>query len=182
MYISCFIGKATPQEIEHHFSIRFPRMQCKSIQSREELRSAIEKEVSDTLSTIPGCHTCQLKTLTVPKCTLASNQKSRRALDHSVEVHFSLVVKEAVNLSSSEDSVEEKSEAVLFQMQYAVAAGQFIISLHGQNISADRSSFEHISSNITCGAGFVSTSSRKECGKHCSSSTIFLYNLYICRV
>lgn len=143
-------------------------MQCKSISSHEDLRSAINKEVSDTLSTVTGCHVCQLKEVAVPGCDLLANQRKRRALNHAMEVLFSLVVKQAANGSSSVgENVEEKSEAVLFLMQYAVAAGQFMISLPGINSTADRSSFQHLSSNVSCGAGFVETGDGKGCGKHC---------------
>ena len=45
-----------------------------------------------------------------------------------------------------------------------------MINLHGRNITADRSSLEHISSSITCGAGYETTGSGKDCGRHCSIS------------
>ena len=80
-----------------------------------------------------------------------------------MEVLFSLLVA-AVDSASFTDDVEEKSEAILFQMQYAVSTGQFIISLHGVNSTADRSSFAHLSSVITCNAGFVTSSDLKGCG------------------
>lgn len=73
------------------------------------------------------------------------------------------MIKKTVDVSSSEDSVDEKSEALLFQMQYVVAAGNFMINLHGRNITADRSSFEHISSSITCGAGYETAGSGEDC-------------------
>lgn len=179
-WLSLFFStdKAKPQEIEHHFSVRFPGIQCKNIGSHDELRLAIEKEISDTLTIIPGCEACQLKTLTVPGCDLAPYRKSKRSVDNSVKIQFLLVVKEAVNVSSSMDSVDEKSEALLFQMQYVVAAGKFMINLNGNNFTADRSSFEHISSSITCGAGYVQTKSGKECGRHYSLSFLLLLTTF----
>ena len=145
-------------------------MQCKNIGSHDALRLAIGKEISNTVKAIPGCQTCQLKTLTVSGCDLTASPKRRRSVDLSLKVQFSLMIKKTVDVSSSEDSVDEKSEALLFQMQYVVAAGNFMINLHGRNITADRSSFEHISSSITCGAGYETAGSGEDCGRHCSIS------------
>lgn len=139
-------------------------MQCNIIQSPKELRSAVEKEINDTLSTVPGCHACVLKEVTVPGCESIANQ-NRRSVDQATEVLFSLLVK-SVDSSSTVDNVEETSEAVLFQMQYAVATGQFTISLHGMNSTADRSSLKHLFTNITCSAGFVKSKTGYGCGKH----------------
>lgn len=138
-------------------------MQCSIIQSREELYSAVEKEIKDTLSAVQGCRECNLKDVATPRCESTTN----KTVDHAVEVLFSLVVREDTDSSSLGDNVEEKSEAVLFQMQYAVATGQFQISLHGMNSTADRSSFQHLFSNVTCAAGFVTSGDRKGCGEHC---------------
>lgn len=141
-------------------------MQCNAIQSHEELRSAVEKELADTLSTVRGCDACTLKTFTVPGCESIANKNKRRSVDQAIEVLFSLLVK-SVGSSSIVENIEEKSEAVLFQMQYAVATGQFVIILHGMNSTADRSSLKHLFSNITCSPGFLKSKTGKECGKHC---------------
>ena len=142
-------------------------MQCSIIQSREELHSAVEKEIKDTLSAVQGCRTCNLKDVATPGCESTTNKRKGRAVDRAMEVLFSLVVREDNDSSSLGDNVKEKSEAVLFQMQYAVATGQFQISLHGMNSTADRSSFQHLFSNVTCAAGFVTSGDRKGCGEHC---------------
>ena len=152
--------------MEHHFSIKFPGIECSNIKTQDDLRSAINNEVSPTLSTIPGCHACQMKKVTVPGCDLFENQRERRAVSHAMEVLFSLLVKKATDSSSVNDNVEEKNEAVLFQMQYAVATGQFKINLQGMNSTAERSSLQHLSSNVTCGVGYVTSGDRKGCGKH----------------
>lgn len=125
MTIPTCLKNAAPKEIEHHFSVDFPGMKCEDIQSHDELRSALKKRLSNTLSTLSGCHSCNLKTVAVPGCESKANQRSKRAVDTNVKVLFSMVLFKDVNSSSSEGNVEEKSEEVLFQMQYAVAAGQF---------------------------------------------------------
>ncbi|KAJ7360011.1 hypothetical protein OS493_019098 [Desmophyllum pertusum] len=172
--------KAAPKEIEHRYSITFVGIQCKSIQSHQALRSAIEKEINVTLSTIPGCHACQLKEVTVPQCPSANQRKRRATLTSAVQVLFSLVVKKADDSSSSQDNVEEKSAAVLFQMQYAVATGQFAISLHGVNSTADRSSLQHLSSNVTCSVGFVTSVDGKGCVA-CPVGTFYEENSFKCK-
>ena len=88
-----------------------------------------------------------------------------------MKILFSLSIKPA-HSSSLADDIEERSEAILFQMQFAVSTGQFNINLNGVNSTADRSSFEHISSNITCRAGFVSSSDHKTCGKKLTTSSL----------
>lgn len=115
------------------------------------------------LLAVQGCHACKLKDVATPGCDSLANTKKRRAIDPAMEVLFSLVV----NSSSPGDDVEERSEAVLFQVQYAVATGQFQISLNGTNSTADRSSLQHLFSNVTCAAGSVTSADRKGCGKYC---------------
>ena len=124
-------------------------------------------EVRETLSLIPGClnsNACKLKEVAVPGCGWTAHEKTRRAVADTMQVLFSLLVK-AIDSASLADDIEEKSEAILFQMQYAVSTGQFRISLHGMNSTADRSSFKHLSSNITCIPGFVTSRDRKGCGR-----------------
>lgn len=142
-------------------------MKCSVIQSREELRSAVEKEIQDTLTTVQGCNACKLKDVATPGCESTGGKRKRKALDHAMEVLFSLVVKGDTDSSLPVDDVEEKSEAVLFQMRYAVATGQFQIALGGMNSTADRSSLQHLFSNVTCAVGFVTSEDRKGCGRHC---------------
>ena len=81
-----------------------------------------------------------------------------------MKILFSLRVR-AIDSSSWTDDIDEKSEAIMFQMQYTVSTGQFRISLPGMNSTADRSSFQHHSINITCGPGFVKSIDRKGCGE-----------------
>ena len=150
-------------------------MKCNVIQSREELHSAVEKEIQDTLTTVQGCHACKLKDVTTPACESPASKRKRKALDHAMDVLFSLVIKGDSDSSSPGDDVEEKSEAVLFQMRYVVATGQFQIALNGMNSTADRSSLQHLSSYVTCDVGFVTSEDRKGCGKDLS---IVAYKLF----
>lgn len=141
---------------------------CEGSQSYNGFRSAFEREVSDTLQTIRGClssNTCILKEVTVPGCGWTADQRKRRAVTNSKDVLFSLSVK-GHDSDSTKDDVEEKSEAILFQMQYAVSTGQFVIALDGINSTANRSSFEHVSSDVICNPGFVKRSDRMGCGKY----------------
>ena len=91
----------------------------------------------------------------------SKDKKSNRRWNGSII----FVVNQTGRVSSMTDDVDEKSEAVLFQMQYAISTGQFRISLHGVNSIADRSSFKHLSSEITCNPGFVKSSDKTGCGK-----------------
>ena len=149
-------------------------MKCEDIQSHDELRSALKKRLSNTLSTLSGCHSCNLKTVAVPGCESKANQRSKRAVDTNVKVLFSMVLFKDINSSSSEGNVEEKSEEVLFQMQYAVAAGQFTISLHGINTTAQRSSLKYLFSKVTCSVGSVPSNNGKRCGEYLVVS-LFIY-------
>ena len=160
-------GKAKPKKIEHHLSVKFIGIGCQTSRGLSDIHSALEREVADTLSTIPGClnsNACNLTRISVPGCNWTALQMTRRAVVHAMEVFFSLLVK-AVDSASQTDDVDEKSEAVLFQMQYVISTGQFRISLHGVNSTADRSSFKHLSSNITCNPGFVKSIDKTGCGK-----------------
>lgn len=149
-------------EIKHDFSIKFPGMQCSSSQNHKELRTAIESEIRDTLLTVQGCQSCQLQEVKVPECEISANRK-RKAVEQAMEVIFSLIVSKATD--AYENDVEEKNEAVLFQMTSAVATGQFVINLNGINISADRSSFQVLRSSVTCRTGFLMSRDGKGCGK-----------------
>ena len=145
--------------------MKFPGIHCQM--SHSAVHSAFDQEVRETLSLIPGClnsNACKLKEVAVPGCGWTAHEKTRRAVADTMQVLFSLLVK-AIDSASLSDDIEEKSEAILFQMQYAVSTGQFRISLHGMNSTADRSSFKHLSSNITCIPGFVTSRDRKGCGR-----------------
>lgn len=93
-------------------------------------------------------------------CVVSHYKEEKSGTRQAMEVVFSLVV----NSSSPGEDVEEKSEAILFQMQYAVATGQFQIALNGMNSTADRSSLQHLFSNVTCAAGFVTSADPNMCG------------------
>jgi len=127
----------------------------------------VEKEIQDTLTTVEGCHACKLKDVATPGCESTAGKRKRKAVDQAMEVLFSVLVKGDTDSSSPGDDVEEMSEAVLFQMRYVVATGQFQIALNGMNSTADRSSLQHLFSNVTCAAGFVKSEDRKGCGRHC---------------
>ena len=167
--LKCFFlsGKAKPKKIEHHLSMKFIGIGCQISRGLSDIHSALEREVADTLSTIPGCldsNACNLTRISVPGCNWTALQMTRRAIVDEMEVFFSLLVK-AVESASMTDDVDEKSEAVLFQMLYAISTGQFRISLQGVNSTAQRSSFKQLSSNITCNPGFVKSSDKNGCGK-----------------
>ena len=140
---------------------------CEGSQSYHNFRSAFEQEVSETLRTIHGCYNskaCVMEEVAVPGCGWTVNQRSRGVVADSKDVLFSLSVK-AYDSASTEDDVGEKSEAILFQMQYAVSTGQFIITLDNMNSTVNRSSFEHVSSDVICYPGFVEREDRMGCGK-----------------
>ena len=147
--------------------MKFIGIGCQISRGPSDIHSALEQEVADTLSTIPGCldsNACNLTRISVPECGWTALQKTRRAVVDGMEVLFSLLIK-AVESAPMTDDVDEKSEAVLFLMQYAISTGQFRISVNGVNSTADRSSFKHLSSEITCNPGFVKSSDKTGCGK-----------------
>ncbi|XP_068737640.1 uncharacterized protein [Montipora capricornis] len=151
-----------PNEIQHHVSVSFPEVRCGQLNG---LRASIEEEVDQTLSTIPGCvndNACKITNVLVPECGWTSNQKRRRSVGSTKKVLFSLSVKPSA-AASLPDDIEETSEAILFQMQYVVSTGKFSINFNGINSTADKSSFEHLSSNITCSPGFVSRNDETTC-------------------
>ena len=130
------------------------------------VQSAVEQQVAETLSTISGCtdsNACTLKEFSVPDCAWTTKQITRRSVAGGMKIILSLAIKAIVSPTLADD-IEERSEAVMFQMQYAVSTGQFRISLPGMNSTAERSSFQHLASDITCNPGFVKSNSRG-CGK-----------------
>ena len=163
-FIMIFAELGLPNEIQHHFSVSFPEVRCGQLNG---LRASVEEEVDQTLSTIPGCvndNACKVTNVSVPECGWTSNQKRRRSVGSTKKVLFSLSVTPSA-AASLPDDIEEKSEAILFQMQYVVSTGEFSINFNGINSTADKSSFEHLSSNITCSPGFVSRNDETTCGK-----------------
>ena len=156
-----------PKKIEHHLSMKFIGIGCQISRGLSDIHAALKQELADTLSTIPGCldsDACKLTRISVPGCGWTAQEMTKRAVVDAMEVLFSVLVK-AVESASMTDDVDEKSEAVLFQMQYAISTGQFRISLQGVNSTADRSSFKHLSSEITCNPGFVKSIDKTGCGK-----------------
>jgi len=174
-------SKAAPKEIEHRFQVKFREMQCEPGQSLSNFRSAVQREISDILSAVPGClnsSACKLKQVAVPGCGWTANQRKRRAVTNELNVLFSLSVR-AANSPPLTDDVEEKSEAILFQMQYAVSTGNFRITFNGVNSTADRSSFKYLSFDIMCNPGFVRSKDRKECVA-CSVGSFYWLELSFC--
>ena len=130
------------------------------------MQSAVEQQVAETLSTISGCNdsnACTVKEVSVPECGWTTNKRMRRSVAGGMKILLSLAIK-AIDSPLLADDIEETSEAVMFQMQYAVSTGQFRISLPGMNSTADRSSFQHLASDVTCNPGFVKSNGRG-CGK-----------------
>ena len=157
-------GKAKPREIQHSLSIKFPGVDCQM--RHKAVQSAVEKQVTKTLSTTSGCtdsYACSVEEVLVPECGWTNNKKARRSVAGGMKIMLSLAIKASDSYSVADD-IEETSEAVLFQMQYAVSTGQFRISLPGMNSTAERSSFQHLASDITCNPGFVKSTGRG-CGK-----------------
>jgi len=157
-------GKAKPKEIEHRLSMKFPGIHCQM--GYNAVQSAIEQQVTETLSAISGCNdsnACTLKDVSVPYCGWTSNQTTLRSVAGGMKIMLLLAIK-AIDSPSVADDIEETSEAVMFQLKYAVATGQFRISLPGMNSTAERSSFQHLASHITCNPGFVK-SNGQGCGR-----------------
>ena len=162
-----FTGKAAPKEIKHRYIVGFRGIRCEIGKRFTAFRSAVEQVVSDTLSVIPGCHysdACQLSEIEISGCSRRGGHKKKRAVTKEKDVLLSLSIN-AVDSALITDDLEERSEAVIFQMEYAVSTGQFKISSHGVNGTANRSSLHHLSSDITCNPGFVLRSDLKGCGK-----------------
>ena len=157
-------GKAKPKEIEHRLSMKFPGIHCQM--GHNALQSAVEQQLTETLLAISGCNdsnACTLKDVSVPYCSWTSNQTTLRSVASGVEIMLSPAIK-AIHSPSLANDIEETSEALMFQMKYAVATGQFRISLPGMNSTAERSSFQHLASHITCNPGFVK-SKGQGCGR-----------------
>lgn len=155
--------------MKHHFKISMRDMSpCEGSQRYEQFRSSFEQEVGETLGTIHGClnpSSCKMKEVTVPGCGWTAEERKRHAVTDAKVVFFSVSVK-AFDSDSTNDTIGEKSEAILFQIKYAVSTGQFVIAFDGINNTANRSSFEHVSSDVICNSGYVKRSDRMGCGKY----------------
>ncbi|XP_015761109.1 PREDICTED: sushi, von Willebrand factor type A, EGF and pentraxin domain-containing protein 1-like isoform X1 [Acropora digitifera] len=164
-------SKAKPKEIEHRLSVKFPGIHCQM--SHNAVQSAVEQQVTETLSAISGCNVpnaCTLTEVSFPDCGWTTNQQTRPSFAGGMKIMLSLAIK-AIDSATLADDIKERSEAVMFQMRYAVATGQFRISLPGMNSTAERSSFQHLASHVTCNPGFV-----KSNGQGCVACPVGTFN------
>lgn len=116
---------------------------------------------------ILGCvndNVCKVINVLVFECGWISNQKRWRLVGSMKKVFFLLLVMLLVVVLLLDD-IEEKSEVILFQMQYVVLMGEFSINFNGINSIVDKFLFEYFLFNIICSFGFVLRNDEMMCGK-----------------
>ena len=162
-----FLGDVSPSEIKHRFSLKFLNILCQRSQHLRQLPYLIQREVRKSLRSIPGCSfadECKIQGVRISSCHTGNEL---------LEILFLVSIKKSH--SSLKVSIEETSEAVLFQLQYTVSTGKLGISISGNYITAERSSLKHFSTQFKCSPGSVLSSNRRGCGKFKNSNFFFLY-------
>ena len=62
-------------------------------------------------------------------------------------------------------AIEDTSEAVIHRLKQAVTTGKFAISVDGINMTVEKSSLKHLSSQFKCSPGSVLRTTKEGCGK-----------------
>ena len=123
----------------------------------QQLPVLVKRQVWTSLRSVPGCSfadECEPRVVKASKC---------RSANYALEVLFLVSIKSSH--STLKVTIEDTSEAVLFQLQYVVSTGKFTISIDGIHLTAKRSSLKHLSTQFKCPPGSVLNIKRAGCGK-----------------
>ena len=133
----------------------------------QQLPVLVQRQVWTALRSVPGCSfadECEPRVAKMSKC---------RGVNDALEILFLVSIKSSH--STLKVTIDDTSEAVLFQLQYVVSTGKFTISLDGIYMTAKRSSLKHLSTQFKCAPGSVLNIQRAGCGKfkRCSEAQKF---------
>ena len=162
-----FTGDVLPSEIKHKFSLNFTDTLCQRNQNLQQLPALVKRQVWTALRSVLGCSfadECEPRFAKASKC---------RSVNNALEILFLVSIKSSH--STLKVTIDDTSEAVLFQLQYVVSTGKFTISLDGIYMRAKRSSLKHLSTQFKCPPGSVLNMKRAGCGKfkRCSEAQKF---------
>ena len=162
-----FTGDVLSSEIKHKFSLNFTDTLCQRNQNLQQLPASVKRQVWTALRSVPGCSfadECEPRFAKASKC---------RSVNNALEILFLVSIKSSH--STLKVTIDDTSEAVLFQLQYVVSTGKFRISLDGIYMTAKRSSLKHLSTQFKCPPGSVLNIKRAGCGKfkRCSEAQKF---------
>ena len=162
-----FTGDVLPSEIKHKFSLNFTDTLCQRNQNLQQLPALVNRQVWTALRSVPGCSfadECEPRFAKASKC---------RSVNNALEILFLVSIKSSH--STLKVTIDDTSEAVLFQLQYVVSTGKFTISLDWIYMTAKRSSLKHLSTQFKCPPGSILNIKRAGCGKfkRCSEAQKF---------
>ena len=157
VFFAHFTADISPNQIKHRFSLKFPNVLCRKSRNLQRLPILIQYEVWTSLRSVPGCtfaDECEVRVIKTHRC---------RTVNDFIEILFLVSIKSSH--STLKVTIEDTSEAVLFQLQYVVSTGKFTISLDGIHMTARKSSLKHLSTQFKCPPGSVLNIKRTGCGK-----------------
>ena len=162
------IGASPPKEVRKRFSIKFAMKNCKSQEEYKQIRSAFQEAFLRAIRSLPEYQCfksglCKVEDVNVPGCE-KFEKRSKRSMEDLVTIKFTLLFVQSGNFSTEATSLE-KAEASVFQLQYTVKTGQFIMNVSGRSISAHTSSLQHISDIIFCDKGHFLNEQNITCGR-----------------
>ena len=123
----------------------------------QQLPVLVQRQVWTSLRSVPGCSFADECETRVSKTSKCGN------VNDALEILFWVSIKSSH--STLKVTIDDTSEAVLFQLQYVVSTGKFTISLNGIYMTAKRSSLKHLSTQLKCPPGSVLSITRAGCGK-----------------
>ncbi|XP_020616754.1 uncharacterized protein LOC110054740 [Orbicella faveolata] len=153
--MSCVMRDVLPSEIKHKFSLNFTDISCQRNRNQQQLPVLVQRQVWTSLRSVQGCSfagECETRVAKVSKC---------RSENDALEILFLVSIKSSQ--STLKVTIDDTSEAVLFQLQYVVSTGKFTISVDGIYMTAKRSSLKHLSTQFKCPPGSVLNIKRAGC-------------------
>jgi len=141
---------------------------CRTIEGYQQIEKSFKESFLQSIKDTEqhGCFLfgpCRISKFSIPKC---SAKRSARSSQNDLDVTFELLFKEWGN-SSSYSTVTEVAEAVAFHLKYAVTVGSFVVTVNGQTVKPQISSFSLIGKSYQCKEGYISGSDNSSCGKCC---------------
>ena len=158
--------------MRQRLSLQFAlKRKCKTKEQFIELETAFRAAFLQAIRPLPEykCFEsglCNIEDVKVPGCEGFGRERKKRSVgpDTLTTIVFTVIFR-ASKTNLSAPNAAEKAGSVAFQLQYVVSMGQFTMNISENVILAQQGSFQHLSSEFTCGLGYFRDVGNTSCGK-----------------
>ena len=158
--------------MRQRISLKFPLPQtCRTKEQYLEIAASFRKAFLQAIRPSPEYECfesglCSIADVKVSGCERFSGGRKKRAVgSDSLTTIECTVIFRASKSNASVPNAAEKAGSVAFQLQYVVSMGQFTMNISENVLVARQGSLQHLSSEFTCGLGYLTDVGNSSCGK-----------------